>query len=308
MKNPEHVHYFFRIKSYKEIEEFIKRKYRENTYLEFKTFQKWDGGKLEKKDKENLKKILSKTYSAFANQKGGTIVWGIFAKDENGEGDVAQKLIPIKKITKFLDEIEKHTPSAIQPSLNISHKTITINNESNEGFIVTHVPKSTSLHLGTNSKRDFYLRLGGRSQPMTTETDLRFLLIRNAYPKLELVVQLGIGKRDSLAEGVVLDFYLKNTGEMVSKYPAVSLKYIPNYGSFYDFDENTKWPYGNFIRTDHEDYPVTFISNGNLVIHPQQKVLLGKLHCNMRPYPKEINYICFSEGVSPINGICKVRE
>ena len=121
-----------------EIERFIEEGQEENLNLEFKTvnFPNYN-----KQNKEFDKKNFSEVISGFGNSNGGIIIWGIKAKNNLKNQDVAQSKKPIEQITKFLNTLNRLEGQAVTPAISgLIHEKIETTDDI--GFIKTYVPAS----------------------------------------------------------------------------------------------------------------------------------------------------------------------
>lgn len=148
--------YFYSI-DLTEIDRYIQDKQEENINLEFKTV---NHPNYNDKNREFDKINISTALSGFANSNGGIIIWGVKAKNNSANQDVAQEKKPIRELTKFLNLLNRLEGQAITPPITgILHEKIEISNDT--GFIKTFIPQSENApHMANLSGKHYYKRSG----------------------------------------------------------------------------------------------------------------------------------------------------
>lgn len=152
----------------------------ENYYLDFKTTEISDysgKNKLQNSDKKNYAKGIS----AFGNSDGGVILWGVATGES--DADFASEKKPIKNVSNFISLLEGHTSLMTSPQhQNIENQIIFENQEQDEGYVVTHIPKARRRPLQVlNDDFRYYIRAGSNSLP-ASDTFLRSLFGEEAQP------------------------------------------------------------------------------------------------------------------------------
>jgi schlafen family protein len=136
------------------VREFVAQRKSEEMFLDFKQAVT-KGDSLDKSDRENYAKALS----GFANSEGGVIVWGVDARRQEGAGDVAQLIVPVQNVPRFVSQLEGETSGATDPAVpHVRH--IPVVTTGTDGFAVSYVRQSP--HAPHRSPRDqrYYLRTG----------------------------------------------------------------------------------------------------------------------------------------------------
>ncbi len=213
-----------------EIERFIQDGQEENLFIEFKTVVHPN---YNENSKDIDKKNISKAISGFANSNGGIIVWGIKAKENEKNQDIAIDKSPIKDLTKFLNILNRLEGQATTPIVTgIIHKKIEISNDL--GFIVTYVPSSEfAPHMANFADKHYYKR-SGDSFYICEHYDIKDMLQRKHSAMLNLVVKNKIRKEigNTLRYEVIIA--LRNEGRNFARAPQIKI----NINSPYKFAEN----------------------------------------------------------------------
>jgi hypothetical protein len=218
-----------------ELNRYIAEQQEEHLHLEFKTVnhpydivydEKKGKASYTKDDAKNAdKKNISKTLSGFANSNGGIVIWGIKTEENKLKPDVAEKLVPIRELTKFLTLLNRLESESVTPPIaGVVHKKIDLGNDT--GYVKTYVPASESApHMANYADKHYYKRSGGNFY-QCEHYDIIDIFSRKKYPKIELLFRIEqVYKRsDSLVNGQAynLERYLvvwaKNAGNLYVKY------------------------------------------------------------------------------------------
>jgi hypothetical protein len=268
----------------------------EDIFLDFKESHGTNGALL-----EDDKAHFSKAASGFAHQEGGVLVWGIEARKGEGGVDEATELKPIANIKGFLSGLNDYVKYSTEPVVDGMRSRVIYENDdenSNKGFAVTFFPKSGSEHraLG-NTKHDFYRRHGDSFVPLST-ADIRALFFRSFSPDLELRVA---------REGGLLRFVLYNKGRGVAKYPSVLIGLTPNVGGQWADGAGNSFPFktGWMEFNRPEPYTIQFMTNADVVVHPDQEFCILRGPVQMGAQRTEISrvvYRLFAENMVPKEG------
>lgn len=163
------------------VNDILSNKTVENYYLDFKSTEKQDytgERKLSSSDKKNYAKCIS----AFGNSEGGVIIWGI--KTGSADADYASEKVTIKNVSNFLSLLEGFTSTlTTPPHPNVSNKIIFENEVDDEGYVITHIPKSNNRPFQVINEGDYryYIRAGSNSQP-APDTFIRALFGKEPQP------------------------------------------------------------------------------------------------------------------------------
>jgi hypothetical protein len=218
-----------------EIDRYISEGQEENVNLEFKTVNHPDINSLSF-DKKNI----SKTISGFANSNGGIIIWGIKAKNNSLNQDVAEEKKPIKELTKFLNLLNRLEGQAVIPTINgIIHEKIDLGGDT--GFIKTFVPRSESApHMAIFSDKHYYKR-SGDSFYQCEHYDIVDMFSRKKSPKLKVTAKvIAKDKMHQVRFRYFVLLSISNEGHNIAKYPYLALNFSNGFwqASDYGLDGN----------------------------------------------------------------------
>lgn len=186
-----------------EIKRYCDEQQEEHLHLEFKTVnhpysieydQKKGKDSFTKDDAKNAdKKNISKTLSGFANANGGIVIWGIKAQEDKHKPDVAEKLVPIKELTKFLTLLNRLESESVTPPIDgVIHTKIDIGDDS--GYVKTFVPPSENApHMANYADKHYYKRSGGNFY-QCEHYDIIDIFSRRKSPKIGLSFKMEINK------------------------------------------------------------------------------------------------------------------
>lgn len=201
-------------KSY--IDDAISNKTVENYYLDFKSTEENDytgKRKLLVSDKKNY----AKSISAFGNSEGGVIIWGI--KTGKADADYASAKKTIKNVSNFLSLLEGFTSIlTTPPHSNVSNKVIYEDEHNDEGYVITHIPKSNNRPFQVINENDYryYIRAGSNSQP-APDNFLRALFGKEPQPNAFLHWGVSPVKVEEGAIKLQVGLMVHNGGENVAR-------------------------------------------------------------------------------------------
>lgn len=198
------------------IDDAITNKTVENYYLDFKTTEEKDytgKRKLLISDKKNYAKAIS----AFGNSDGGVIIWGV--KTGQSDADYASEKEAIKNVSNFLSLLEGFTSTiTTPPHPNVNNKIIYEDESSDEGYVITHIPKSNNRPFQVINENDYryYIRAGSNSQP-APDTFLRALFGKEPQPNVFLTWGVSPVKLEGRIIKLQVGVILHNGGENVAR-------------------------------------------------------------------------------------------
>jgi len=149
------------------IDDFISDRESESLFLDFKrSADNGNGKKLHMNDRINLARAIS----GFGNSEGGVIVWGVECREGVDCADVAQAKFPLVNPQRYRSWLESAvSASTIPPHSNVTHHSIISSSNSQEGYVVTYIPKSNHApHQVITSGRGnfhYYIRAGSDFVP-----------------------------------------------------------------------------------------------------------------------------------------------
>lgn len=268
----------------------------EDIFLDFKESRSTNGA-LHDDDKAHF----SRAASGFAHQEGGVLVWGVEARKGQDGVDEAVGLKAIPNIKGFLSGLNDYVKYSTEPVVDGIQSRVVYENgdvNSNQGFAVTLFPKSGSEHRALGKKwSGFYKRYGDSFVPLST-ADIRALFFRNFSPDLELRVA---------PQGGSLRFSLYNKGRGVAKYPSVLFGLNPAVGGQWLDGGGNLQPFktGWMEFNRQEPYSTQFMTNANVVVHPEQEITILMGPFTYGPQRTEISkvvYRLFAENMVPKEG------
>lgn len=255
----------------RQIEEFVTDSYEEDLHIEFKTANHPARNDFDKKN-------FSKSISGFANSLGGIIVWGIEASKNEKGIDAANKLKPIKALSKFSNYLKKIEGISTTPSVvGIEYKKIEVKKDI--GFIKVLVPPSENVpHMAIFSKKHYYKRNGDNFY-ICEHYDIMDLVNRQTVPILDLKIVEARFQLQYKNNNAVYKFEavmtIINSGKAIAKFPALNLKFeSPFRQSEYGLDNNygrglPRFPSGNrWIR---------YGGDQGIVIHAHSELEIDKV-------------------------------
>lgn len=198
------------------IEDAISSKQVETYYLDFKLTEKDDysgARKLFASDKKNYAKAIS----AFGNSEGGVLVWGV--KTGTADADYATEKQPIKNVSNFLSLLEGFTSTlTTPPHPSVSNKVIFEDESKDEGYVITHIPKSNSRPFQVINENDYryYIRAGSNSQP-APDTFIRALFGKEPQPNAFLHWGVSPVKVEEETVKLQVGVIIHNGGENVAR-------------------------------------------------------------------------------------------
>lgn len=166
------------------IEELVIAEYYETDTFEFK------GVLVSKENRDNYRTKIRKTAGAFANSKGGFIVFGVADRDSGKVGK--DRIVGIEKsdlARQFGDIVNE-----IEPSLHYTPQNppMKLNDDEKHVIFVVYIPRSLKAPhaIPIDDNLAFYKRTNKGNTPMTLhEIDLAFAHRANIVSKLTLVNQ-----------------------------------------------------------------------------------------------------------------------
>jgi hypothetical protein len=144
------------------IDGFIVDRQSEELFLDFKrSADNGAGARLAQTDRNNLGKAIS----GFGNSEGGILVWGVDCRDVKGSGDVARAKIPIANPRRFRSWLEGAVSGCTVPAHpSVRHHVIEIPGK-DEGFVISHIPKSYLAPHQAITPPHYYIRAGSDFVP-----------------------------------------------------------------------------------------------------------------------------------------------
>lgn len=153
-------------------------------------------GEIEKQRKEDVKRLWSESLSAFANNGGGVLIWGIDAPNR-----VAEKLSlagDARALEQRLTELQNDAVNP--PVLGIEIRAVT-KRRNKMGFVVCYIPESAFRPHGAQwAKREYYMRMSDSNRVISTPL-LRQMFYPQFAPRLVPIVSAKLVKREVNGDG-----------------------------------------------------------------------------------------------------------
>jgi len=164
------------------IQAFIEDGQEENLFLDFKTINKPD---MTRDDRKTLAKALS----GFANSSGGLVVWGVDARKNEQGIDCANKAKEVEKVSLFLSKLNQFTGDLVNPIVEgVMHKKIVTSGD--KGFAVSLMPPSDAGPHMAKGGEDRYFKRSGDSFYKMEHFDIEDMFGRRKKPNLQLVTRI----------------------------------------------------------------------------------------------------------------------
>lgn len=287
-----------------EIERFIIDGQEENLKLEFKTVVHPNYNKF---NREDDKKNISKTLSGFTNSNGGIIVWGIRAKENDKQQDIATDKKPINELTKFLNILNRLEGESVTPIITgIEHKKIEIDNDF--GFIITYVPASDFAPHMANYAGKLYYKRSGDSFYSCEHYDIKDMFQRkhSAYLSLKMKnKQISQISKDKIQIDITLS--LRNTGRNYAKAPLIKVEINQPYKfSDYGLDGNGNIGVFNVKASSRTPQLSTYSGGQDILIYPDLEYDVDKIeleiNSDIEELPKlKVDYMIVAENMEKTN-------
>lgn len=262
----------------KAIEDLFFKKEVEQYFVDFKITQFSDyTGK--RTIGENDRKNLAKAISGFGNSEGGLLIWGI---NTHGSNDFANSKKIIKSPEQFSSLINSEISRLTVPTHpTVENFVIKETKNSNEGFVVTSIPKYEGLPIqviaNVKGKGRFFMRAGDSfvdiPQPI-----LSGMFGRRPNPKLTIRFRMGEDSVKMMDNGVVkfnFGILITNTGKGIARDIFINC-YI--FGINADFELKDKRFSGSFPWVGFN-----LISEPNYRLGPGQTIEPIACHYELKP-------------------------
>jgi hypothetical protein len=275
----------------REIEELVKEKVPEDTYLDYK-------GKDSLNNTSTNKKELVKDVSSFANAGGGKIIYGV--KQKGKMPDSYEEIENIQSIKEWIYQILNNIKPRIEDVEVIPVKT---GENPNCGLIMVIIPKSYTVHQAQDNV--YHKRSGDQSLPME-DYEVREGMFRGSAPLLKIHTY---HVNEFHSQGDALYLEIVNEGRFTAKKWAVSI--------IIDKKLNPKskgWSQENFVNWPTQTF---FMVDSGIDIHPGLNVTISgygykkyiTLSPNIivNPETYSCKYRIYAEDMIPQSGEIKIK-
>ena len=265
---------YFKTIDLNEIERLIQDGQEENLFIEFKTVVHPN---YKENNKDIDKKNISKAISGFANSNGGIIIWGVKAKENEKNQDIASGKSPIKELTKFLNTLNRLEGQATTPIVTgIIHRKIEISDDL--GFIVTYVPPSDfAPHMANYADKHYYKR-SGDSFYVCEHYDIKDMLQRKHSAMLDLKVDKKIISKMGNIWRYEMTLSLRNEGRNFAKSPLIKVEINHPY-KFSDYGLDGNGNVGLFRTRAIPRTPQmsTYMGGQDIIVFPELEYDIDKI-------------------------------
>lgn len=296
-----------------EIDRMVDEGQEENVHLEFKTTVH---PIFNNDNREFDKKNLSEVISGFANSNGGIVIWGVKAKKNKNNQDIADQKKPILELTRFLNSLNRLEGQAVTPIVSgIIHRKILVGDD--EGFVKTYIPPSDNApHMANYSSKHYYKR-SGDSFYICEHYDIRDMFQRRQYAELELLVKDKTEIDESILRGTIIRFEkvisMVNKGRNIARAPQLKVEINePYFFSEFGLDGN-----GNIGLFSRRAIPrtrntSTYMGGQDILLYPDILYDLDKIWLevpkNTESLPAlEIKYLIVAENAEKKSGSLTVK-
>lgn len=279
-----------------EIERFVADGQEENVTLEFKTVNHPHYNDANRNDD---RKNFSKVLSGFANSVGGIVIWGVKASTKQGR-DVADRLVPITELTKFLNSLNKLEGQAVIPLISgVIH--VKLDTGGDQGYIQSFIPASDSApHMALYGDKHYYKRSGDSFYPCE-HFDISDMFSRKKSPNLEFYTRV-LGKTKMINEKYRYDIVLgiRNNGKALAKFPYLAVNCNHHYrASEYGVDGNRNTGLPKAARDQR--YRFNYADGSEVVIYPDGELdvdtFITEVYGGDAPQDFEITYVLAAENM-----------
>ena len=203
----------------------------------------------------------AKSISAFANEDGGVIVWGVICEPDKDAGlDVVKEFEPIEGVKALVSELNALASDATDPKVGgVENKYIFEDEKENLGYILTYVPPSKFLpHKAQLGVNDFFGRSGSNFIRLETHNIRRLFQVES---QSDLTIEYQFKKRNMGERiGGRIEFLINNVGRGLATHPYIEVNF----------------PFGWKIKQDPESEGLfnkirsanKFVGGGNTALYP----------------------------------------
>ncbi|UCG88103.1 MAG: ATP-binding protein, partial [Gemmatimonadota bacterium] len=200
------------------VREWVQQAQVEDLYLDFTRKDTPANAALEVNDKRGYAKALS----GFANSDGGLLVWGVVAEKDKHDpqsADAAKSLEPISPLDVFLGDLNSILHYSTKPPVSgVENIAVPESSGNNEGYVVTYIPAGTNppYRAENDNNNNYYKRAGSSFYPMEPY-DIRDVVFRFRYPKIELELAYDVEKQETDEHIYVVRLDATNHGPTILK-------------------------------------------------------------------------------------------
>ena len=204
------------LNTFEDINRLIEEGEVESDYLECKQVESPHLGR-------GIKRQLSETASAFANNKGGVILIGVETDPKEGADRLTQ-IAPVGAVEKLAREIKTSFPLICEPPVKFAVKTIKKEEADKKGIVAIYIYPTSSDPVMSALEKKFYLRIRGGDENMPYET-IKRMFLGSKSPELwmELDPRLIQIKENNKWE---IPITLKNLSTAIAKNTTVTVEII----------------------------------------------------------------------------------
>jgi hypothetical protein len=220
--------------------------------------------------------------------------------------DVAQQIVPISSLTRFLANLNAAQPDLVSPHVpGVRHVPVYRHPKTDDvGVALTVIPQSdTTPHMATGKEHRYIFRNGHQFLQME-HAQVADMFGRRAQPRAKLLfswkVDITHYSRDSIGTGFTLDVVLANEGRGLLRYPCVSLREQPA-GWKLDVMANM------IQRPTRGRWWLQFVGGADTAIHPNDRLEVVHMWLNFGNVPSELpdfelSYLAMAENSLPHEG------
>jgi hypothetical protein len=181
-----------------------------------------------------VKGLWSKAICGFANNQGGSIVWGIDArKDPETNVDAANKVVHVKDPATLRSRLmELHLRATEPPLAGVESVAVYASGNSGPGFVVSYIPESDAKpHRAENMKNTPYMMRIGDSFIIPSPSILRNLFYPRSAPQLQILAGCEWQEPSTHIEPTDMEIWfrlhLKNVSAVTARDIFVIVKTLP---------------------------------------------------------------------------------
>lgn len=229
---------------------------------------------------------MAKAASAFANSEGGVLIFGIDARDRDGQ-DALQALVPIANLAAFHRSAERAVADLLSPPHDgIELLAVPSVASPDSGYLAVCVEQSERRPHRSLKDQVYYRRSGDRTAPME-HSDLKDAMSRTLGPELRMSIRIEDIFGDTITPSPSATFTflfvieIENVGGGMARHPFLHLDPFPGLALYDPVTDRRRGPAWSRLRWDGREERLQ--GGVDDVIPVSTKVRVAYAYANYRP-------------------------